>query len=331
MKRVVQGMLLVVVFSLVFVSHGYATHPKPPTATSYYVAVNSTEPEQDVFNWLYWRGYELGRANLATPGSQYSLVFLMFGRPEIEGSTYGVSGYDYQGILPVVSVSTIEQAVEWFGWGYKWGAGNDTQSFVGVMVATSNDNSANAVTYNHGQQWSLMVKLVDIWFGSYVRNSGHQIYAYGGIDAEPNFSPAINAKNWVEGYGSVTPTRTLINFGSADGCPPVGSCNNGWTQENIYWLSEGAPASCCSMPQIYNTQETQAKQWQQLSLYAYSTYGSRMTIYGPLSQYAACLQTNDCSGTNNTPDQAWNQLRNWLNTNQNTAQDIWYSSDIKWR
>ena len=39
--------------------------------------------------------------------------------------------------------------------------------------------------------------------------------------------------------------------GAAEGCPPVGSCNNGWSYEDIYYVNWGnSPAY--PFPQIYN-------------------------------------------------------------------------------
>lgn len=342
MKRVIREAVLVILFSLVFVNHGYATHPKPLTATSYYVAVNSTEPEQDVFYWLYDKGYELGQAHLAAPGVQYSMPILMFELPWVQNGSYGVKSYSSPARF--LSLWFVEQAVEWFGWGYKWGAGSDTQSYVAVIIGVSNHTAKNSVTYDHGREWALMVSRVQGWYATNVQNSGHQVHAYGGVDAEPGFSPALDARNWVSGYNSGM-GRALIYFGSADGCiqsgttGTPGNCNNGWNQEDVYWLSEGSPASCCSMPQIYSTGGGNAKSWQQISLYSYLRYGSRVNFYGPLSQKQAwdqkCAPLNplpsECVGVNNTPDQAWTQFRDRLNTNPNTAQDIWYSSDIKWR
>ena len=124
----------------------------------------------------------------------------------------------------------------------------------------------------------------------------------------------------------------LINHGAAGGCPQSGTtstsgtCNNGWTQEDVWWVSWGAAPSY-PQPEIYATTGANANQWQQLSLYSVLKHGGRMSILGPLSQYGACQKMGGCSGTDNTSSHAWSFLWSALNGDSRTAQDLRMSTE----
>lgn len=119
------------------------------------------------------------------------------------------------------------------------------------------------------------------------------------------------------------------DWGDAGGCPPYGSCNNGWTQGDVWYISWGASPSW-PLPLIYNTVGANADQWYNLSLYSYLNHGGRMDIRGSGTEYQACQQRDYCSGIDNTPAQGWTQLWTALNNDSRTAQSLRWSTDVKW-
>lgn len=331
---------VVIIFSTFNISNVGAVQTKPPTTTSWYVYVTSNETDQDLRNWMYSKGYEAGQKDLSLPGKQYSLAILDFGQPWLSGTTQGIWSFnkDYGRFL---SASVIKEAVKWFAWGYYNGTGSDYDSQIRIAVGTN--NYGPNVGYWHGQSWATMIKDIGVWLASnYI---GSQVQARGASDIESDYSSPSTAYSWVDGYNSMwVPPYYLYNYGSANGCPTSGTTNISkscptpkstaqgwtWTQDNYQYVSWGADPSY-PLPEIYNTTGANAKQWQQISLYSYLAKGGRMAFLGPLSQSQACVQRGGCYGFNNTPDQAWTQLWNEINSDSRTWQNLSYSTDIKWR
>lgn len=324
--NIVKAFLLILALFYFSISQVYAAQTKPPTTTSWYVNYVSGDTDQILYNWMYSRGYEAGQNDLNLSGTQNSVAVLHFGQPAVQSSVYGTSGYGR-----FLSTTVIKEAARQFAYGYYIGTGSDTLSQMRMVIGTSNNGSN--VTYSHGQAWAQLIK--DI--GSAISSYASQVTVRGGSDLEVNWSTPTTAINWVNGYASswVSPYY-LYNFGDAGGCPQSGttgtpgSCNNGWTQDNVEYISWGNPSSY-PLPQIYSTAGGNAKQWQQIALYSYLRYSRDMFITAPLSQSQACIQRGGCTGTNNTPQQAWDQLWTELNNDTRTAQNLWWSTDIKWR
>ncbi len=295
-----------------------AAPPPPPYTTSYYM--NTVDP-----NALYNMGCDLGSHDLNTDGTQDNVVILFFGGPAQQSGAYGVWLF---GNNQFVSTSQIAEAVKQFGRGYWECTGSDTASIVRIAIGTS--NYGGYVTYGHGSAWAQLVNDV----GSYLDQNGYssQSLVRGASDMELNWNSAAVTKSWVDGYASAN-RYFLYDFGDAAGCPEYsqdnGWCNNGWRQDDVSYISWGAAPSY-PFPQQYNTVGAQARQWYRLSLYSYSYKGSRMSILGALTQYQACQQVGDCYGTDNTPATGWSQLWDALNSDSRTAQELPWSTDIKW-
>lgn len=319
------------VFSTMNIYQVQAAQAKPPTSTTWYVNLTSgSEKGATLNNWMWYKGNDQGKKDLNISGVSISTVILDFGAPVLQSGLQGASTW---GVF--LNTSEIQTAVWYFISGYYYGAGgvNDTKIF---RVAVGTSNSGGNVTFAHGQAWAQMVNTLNAWVRGNTSTNG-KFFIYGASDIEPSFSTPTVAYNWVNGYTNawVSPSF-LLNYGSADGCPQTnttttpGACDNSWTQENIQYVSWGATPSY-PFPEIYSTAGGNAKQWQQLSLYSYLAHGSRMNIIGPLSQSQACIQRGGCSGTNNTPDQAWIQLWTYLNGDARTVQNLSFSTDIAWR
>jgi hypothetical protein len=223
-----------------------AVQSMPPTTTSWYVTVGSTESDSSLYTWAYNKGYELGQRDLNLAGTQSNIVILHFFRPKVVNGVYGASGYGR-----FVSVSTIKEMVRRYAEGYYFGTGSDTASVVRILIGTSNDNSAGTVTYDHGSAWMKMVSDT----ATAIANSGYSSQAKprGAIDTEMNYSTYTAARAWIDGYNSrfVAP-YSVYNYGDAGGCPPVGTCDNGWSQGKITYVTWRHPAGISPVPQIYN-------------------------------------------------------------------------------
>lgn len=106
---------------------------------------------------------------------------------------------------------------------------------------------------------------------------------------------------------------------TADGCPPYGGCDNGWSQSGIYYLSWGA-GPAYPYPEIYAQSGANAAQWASIS----SSIGY-MGFQGALSQALACQQLGDpCTGMDNGPDQAWGQLSGATGQSPSYEADVGY-------
>ncbi len=309
----------------------------PPTPTiSYYV--QTTNPAT-----LASMGRDLARSQIAETSDQDGIVALLFGQPIVTSSgEYGA------GFNTALTVSQIAELVEAFASGYYNALGTNTTIHVRVAISTSNATTQchdNNVTFNHGQAWAQMVNSVASW----VINQGYsgQIDIAGGSDIElalasdtfgskaacnaagkPRWGTVADAKNWVDGYSSVSPQHFLYDLGDAGGCPEQrstaspGPCNAGATQDDVWYVSWGKDPSQ-PLPQIYVP--AQAAQWQQLSLYGYLAYGANIVIAGALTEAGAC----GSSCQTYAPAQGWMQLDNQLNSDTRTAQTLPWSTDIR--
>jgi hypothetical protein len=152
---------------------------------------------------------------------------------------------------------------------------------------------------------------------------------YGSSDSQDqnNIGPTTQ---WVNGYDAYA-AYAYYDYGDAGGCPTSGTsgdsggCNNGWTQDNIWYNSWGASAAE-PLPEIYYS--GMASEWQQISLYGYLSKGGQVFMQGSFTEWAASgYCTNGCT---NEPAQGWTQLYDALNADWRTAQNLPYSSDISW-
>ncbi|MDE3090701.1 MAG: hypothetical protein KGJ80_15105, partial [Chloroflexota bacterium] len=190
------------------------------------------------------------------------------------------------------------------------------------------------VSTAHGQAWAQMVRDVNAWITASGYNS--KLLAAGANDMEPSWNSPTDTRAWVDGYFSSAPYVALYNFGSCDSCPfsscPSCTLPNGWTQEDIWYVSWGAGAAY-PLPEIYLTSGANADQWYRIGVYAYTKHGSSMNFQGSFTQWQACQDVGPgaCPNTDNTPSAGWTQLYNSLNSDTRTVQPLNYSTDITWK
>lgn len=275
---VTAALLLTPVVSLISSSvAALAVGPQPPTDTSYYVMTTNAA---SFYTW----GYNQGYADHAA-GNVNSEVILDFG-----GQSYDGSGTIKPKTTNVYySWATLETIAEQFGEGYYYGTGSDYTSVLLLDVGTN--NSAWHVDSAGGATFASHVKNVSNWMAS--NGFSSQVSVEGGNDMEPGYDTYPPTAAWVNGWAGAV-SLYLVNYGSADGCPPYGSCNNGWTQDNVWYVSWGAPPAFAA-PEIYL--QSQADQWGAIR------YRDYMQFRGPLDEYPLNAGTFNSS-------QAWTALWN---------------------
>lgn len=327
------------IFSMLFISlatmpEAKAAQSMPNTTTTWYVNY-AGDSNTTVENWAYAKGAELGSTVKSLPGTQDNVVILAFGAPMTVNGKPGVTTWDAG-----ITTDQVKIIVQKYAQGYYDGAnmGNNSDPSSQLKLTVGTSNSGVGVTSAHGKAWAQMVKSLASWLALEKGSTlGKQINVRAGSDIEMGFNTPSVSRAWVDGYksGLGGQSHYLYNFGDAAGCPQSGttstakSCNNGWTQDDVQYISKGSGISYV-IPEIYSTAGGNAKSWQQISLYSKLKYGSKISMKGPLTQMGACSQKG-CSGTNNTPSAGWTQLWDRLNADSKTAQDLTWSTDIRWR
>jgi hypothetical protein len=304
-------LLAIIPAMAVFSRHvSYAAPAPPPKTTSRYMM--TVDP-----NILYNEGCIQGKAK------ENGIVVLDFGQPSYQGSTYGTILFSNR----FASLDQITFASEGFLRGF-WDCSANNGPFITLALGTSNYHGDT--TFDHGRAWALAVNQVGAWVVA--NNLGSQEMVAGASDMEVGWNSTSATRAWADGYTSVH-QYFYYNYGDAAGCSQVattgnGSCNNGWKQSDIVYLSWDEEAAL-PLPEIHTTSGSQARQWYSLTLYSYLHPGQfgRMFSVGSFTQFAAC-QNSDCTGTDNTPTQGWIQLWTALNADPRTAQGLLYSADI---
>ena len=242
------------------------------------------------------------------------IVILSFGRQLATGTT----GFNN----PISPDTIVATAVAW-----SEGLAECARGPWEVSIGTSNSNGRTPHNgFFGGQKWGEIVKRASAEAHPRVRISGS-------VDLEPGWGPAPRARQWVDGYVSVTDIR-LWNFGSADGCPQtVGrlTCGNGWTVDDVLWVSSHAGPNVIAMPQIHTQSGSQARQWAVLSARALEL-GKPLRIGAITVQTAACAQVRGgCPTTGVSAWDGWMQLRNAMDAIPITAGTAFGAPmDIRW-
>ncbi len=269
---------------------------------------------------LYNLGYAIGARALAGTIPQTALVVLDWGAPYCSSAS-NCGTTLFSGAYQTTNAELA--AAEQFGLGFYTGSGVDVTARVFVAMGTSNNGSwmaSGSNAFQHGVAWANMVTNGNNW----LQTNGYisQVQLRAAIDAEQGWNTYPPTRQWAVGYTSVS-TTYFWNFGSASGCPPIGTCNNGWTQADIHEISYGfAPAE--PLPEIYN--QSTASEWAAI---ANSNY---MQFLGAMSQWQACAdQGSSCVGEDFTPTAVWNALYTSLNCSGCAAQTPPHVTDIRWK
>jgi hypothetical protein len=197
-----------------------------------------------------------------------------------------------------------------------------------VSIGTS--NSGGVTRYNGfmgGIAWAKVVAAAQA-------GSDPRTVVSGSVDLEPGWGPPGQARAWADGYVRTTNAR-LWNFGSADGCPQTISadltCNNGWTIDDVLWVSAHAGPNIYAMPQIHTKSGALSKQWAVLAARALEM-NMPLRLAALTVQTAACSQVSGgCPTTGISAWDAWAQLRRALDAIPATAgMPLGAPMDIRW-
>ncbi len=288
-------------------AHGALAAPSPPkwTPSRYMDPVSTTT--------LYNLGYDLGVAVYNHNRPQDAVVVLDYGAQSVNSSGQWGAISIHSGAFH--TMAQLRAAVEAFGRGYYYGTGSDTTAQLTVELGT---NNSGRVSGTGGQVWANAVDAINSYFASGPSGFPYsrQVTAAGANDFEPGFckyNPCPDqARTWAN-YFSAYGNWWYDNYGSCDGCPPVGSVNYDWTVSDIYYVSYGADAAF-PLPEIYANNGVNAAKWERISEWGLSNgrYGA-MNFDGSMTQSGACGQVGCNSELDNGPDQGWTQLWNALN------------------
>ena len=197
-----------------------------------------------------------------------------------------------------------------------------------VALGTSNSGGVTAFNgYLGGRTWSKLVAAARA-------ESDPRVVISGAVDLEPGWGPSGQARAWVDGYVDSSTAR-LWNFGSADGCPQTFgadlTCNNGWTIDDVLWVSSHAGPNVLAMPQIHTQSGSQARQWAVLAARAVQM-GMPLRIASITVQTAACSQVSGgCPTTGISAWDGWAQLRRYLDGQPSTIGfPVGAPTDIRW-
>jgi hypothetical protein len=319
------ALVLLVVAPLIVLAAVPAAAAAPNPTTSYYV--RSTGPASE--DLWFGLGCNQGTIDANRPGTQNRIVVLDFGSPRLVDGVYGfelpggASG-EFRSRQDARSVAVN------YALGYWSCTGNDRASVISLAIGTTNNGTQ--VRDNGHQQGRAFANFVR-WITEDVAAGGasSQVKVRAAIDVEMDWNTFPDTREWFQGYDSLSNTP-IYDFGDAAGCTQNGSttsCNNGWTQERVWWVSEGFPLAR-PLPEIYTNSGSQANQWYQLARYTHLRHSVDMLIYGTLTQFGACQQVGGCTTTDNTPSQGWTQLYDRLNADPTVRHRPRWSADISY-
>ncbi len=323
-------------------------------STSWYVTANLLKSTNGKRN-IYTKGVQAGNLT-APPGRQDQLVILHFGRPRNESATrVGTRVYlDTSGDL--TSINDIVAYTQDFINGFIVGAvsKNDYDSKLELAIGTSNLNydyyasgtcigyfcNANDAYY-HGKSWAEMIARINNWVIS--QGYANRVNVAGASDIELAWNSAQVTHAWVKGFDDYDQGKYIFyNFGACEGCDiginlnkapdPNKDLTGDWTHAKVHYSAWGA-APAWPIPEIYLNNEWNANQWANISKVGVSLGFSPMYFFSALTQYQACLGSNDtsCGAMDNTPVEGRTQLMKAINTRPETSQNyIPYMTDIDW-
>lgn len=285
--------------------------------------------------------------NLAANASAVlnQVVVLDFGKPVVKTlkarkdsvTTYGTLLFNN---TTVASVKDIEASVKKFIDAFETSMKPGTEGY-SITLAIGTSNYGSSVTKAHGQEWGRMVNDLN----AYIKSKGYSaLRAVGACDIETAWNKPEVTREWVDGYRSATDCK-LCDYGDAGGMPQApkgaashisGSGCNGWTLEDIWYVSDGGIDTATgerfsfSLPEIYTASGTQAAQWFNLALYSQIVKGQQLSVYGVMTDYAA-------DPTMNSPESGWNQFAGYIGSSSVTSGYLaagtpfmQWSTDISW-
>ena len=230
---------------------------------------------------LFLQGEDAGKA------ASQGIVILDFGRPAVDGASYGTMGYGGT----FLSLQSIAAGVQSYITAYYRYA--PPLTFLNVAVGTNNscgtgqpcgktascgcpDEPPNFTTW--GGQFALVVEDIGVWASAAKAQSGYtdDVRVVGADDIEPAFDPGYyNTYDLLAGYagavGGYFPP--LVDYGSAEA--------SDWTEGQLLQVAYGFRPDV-AMPEIYYPAD--AAEWAALLSYAKARLGKAVEVYGVLTE-----------------------------------------------
>ena len=224
-----------------------------------------------------------------------------------------------------MSTAQIESYVEQFAYGYSQCTGSDSTTVTTIGVGTN--SFGTDVGGAAAQRWVDMIDAVRGWVSQ--NGYGSQVSVEAADDIETSFNPYAVVGPWV---GQLSADgMPYVDYGSAGGCnSPVafnggsgGSCNNGWNQDQLWWVSSGVGGAAAD-PEIYY--QGDSSDWAAVCLFGASYEYTDVYFEGVLDEYP--LNTGS-----NTSSQAWSDMWGAANypyppMNGQCDQSIAYSTEL---
>jgi hypothetical protein len=284
------------------------------------------------------------------------IIFLVsLGQPCQTGGDYGSYSYDQQNICHTTGefLTHIENFLDGYctkmhslrpgasgqNCGYRY---NPTAAPVIFAFGPNNcgslycdpNNTPNTVTYANGQAWGALVENVTGFVIS--RGYSYQIFVAGAMDIEGSWNTYANTRAWLNGLLNTAPYKPFYNYGTCD-CSdtynPYGLFHHDWNYSRTFEVSFSIGFLGDVIPEIYHTNGVNATRWQGVSKWAVNNGFGRAVFNQLLTEYGACTQTQNCSGIDNTPINAFDQMLQALNADPQTADGLsedFRLTDIKW-
>jgi len=274
----------------------------PPMSPSYYIVAKTQQEKSLLSENMYQLGQQVAQLfqrQFQTLNPPDRLILLHFGCPLLVSDK---SGRDQSGVNLYGAKATVTEVMTYtvrFAEGYLEAYSSTLSSLMPILtigVGTSNDNTCDAVTEKHGQDWGKMVNDINATLGQkFPIEVGwlRKIAVLGASDIELGWSDPDSALSWINGYKSIT-QFDLIDFG--DTCKEEGPyidetickvkdgkrSTQKWPIDNVLSKSTGLV-----VPQIYYT--SSARQWGHMWEYSASK-GNPLLIQGVLTEWQACQQ-----------------------------------------
>ncbi|NYH55375.1 hypothetical protein HNR06_004964 [Nocardiopsis arvandica] len=199
------------------------------------------------------------------------------------------------------------------------------QATAHLALGVNNKDDSGLTGTHAGQRWAHLVTTARD------NSTTDAVTITTALDAEPSWSTPRWARDWLTAYTKATDVP-LYAANSADSCPTTtsGDCANGWTLADVHHMAGAGNPRIHVIPQIYRTDGIQARQWANISRWGHTHTGDPLRFAGAMSQHTACSQRS-CNNTDNTPQQAWAQLKKALDAHHSTrVNNLGPATDMRW-
>ena len=211
-----------------------------------------------------------------------------------------------------------------------------------LIIAPSLNNYGSWVNLQSGKLWGNEIKYITRQVHKISDSSKLSLTIVSASDMETSFNDPVETLEWLKGV-LATGAIPFVNVASIAGTPTQQmhpdrpselarsftipndiklDVSHTWTVQQVLSMTYSVNPRVYSLPQIYATDEGNARQWLYLNTLK---QGNRFLFEGLITQWGACNQNNNCGDLGNTPSEAWNQVIELFGNSS-----IGYLTDICW-